>query len=138
MGDSPGGVAQASANAAAYVAQTQPQVNAAAAAAAAATQAATQAAASADAAAQSLIQLKAQILLPTISPDVANELAGLYPATPIHQISAYPMPSHPLAIAAGTKALANQLTLEYQAGTISLAQLNTAIAQLTTAANTPG
>ena len=139
MGDSPGGgMAQASANAAAYVAQTTPLVNAAAAAAQAATDAATEAAASADAAAQSLATLKAQILLPTIDPDVSNELAYNLPHIPVHVLSSWVVPSDPAAISAGTKALVNQLTLEMQAGTITQAQLNSAIAQLTTAAQTAG
>lgn len=138
MGDSAGGVAQASANAAAYVAATQPLVDQAYAYAQQASASATSAAASADAAAQSLIQLQAQILLPTISSDVSNELTYNNPVINMHYVGPMAVPATQAAAVAGTKAMANQLTLEYQAGTITLAQLNTALAQLTSAANSPG
>ena len=139
MGDSPGGgMASASAAQQAYLAATQPLVNSALADAQTATDSASQAAASADAAAQSLMALKARIQLGTISPDVGNELAVLNPNLPRHTVGTIIVPATQAAAVAGAKALANQLTLEYQAGQISKSQLDSALATLQTAATSAG
>lgn len=138
MGDGPGGVAAASAAQAAYIAATKPSVDQAQAAAQAATNAASQAAASADSAAKSLLALKARIQLGTINSDVANELSGIHYSVPVHQINNMIVPATQAAAVAGAKALANQLTLDYQAGNISKSQLDSALAQLKTAAQSSG
>lgn len=139
MGDSPGGgMAAASAAQAAYIAATKPSVDQAQAAAQAATDAATQAAASADSAAKSLVALKARIQLGTINSDVANELSTIHSDIPIMRISNTVIPATQAAAVAGAKALANQLTLDYQAGNISKSQLDSALAQLKTAAQSSG
>ena len=86
--------------------------------------------ASAASALQSLNLLKAAILLGSVSPDVSSELAYQTQHSNIHVIQGYSLPAEPAAYKAGIIALANQLTLELQAGTISQATFNQAIAQL--------
>lgn len=77
-----------------------------------------------------LNQLNAAQLLGTIDSDVSNELAQQHPeANPIMVGNIY-IPGDPTSFKAGITAMANQLTLELQAGTITQAQFNQAMAQL--------
>jgi hypothetical protein len=79
---------------------------------------------------QSLNVLKAQIQLGVITPDISAELNYRRPDIPVTNLGGYLVPADPVAIKAGIVAMANQLTLELQAGTINQAQYNQALSAL--------
>ncbi len=110
-----------------YATQIQAAASAAGASAAAAD-------ASSAAAALSQAKLAAQIRLGSLDANGSNALGLAHSGIPIFQLYNFSLPSTSTAATAGAKALANQLTLEYAAGTITQAQLNQALAALTTAA----
>ena len=70
-------------------------------------------------------------LLGALSPAVTNQLQTKNPSIPIMELNGFYVPQTVAGAVAGAKAAANQLTLELQAGNITQAQWNQAIATLT-------
>jgi len=71
----------------------------------------------------------APVTLPVLGPNGAASLAARTLVTTT-MIQGTPVPATQNAMTAGIKALANQITLDYQAGTITQTQFNQAIAKL--------
>ena len=94
--------------------------------------------AAAAAAQQSMNKINAAQLLGTLSADASNALAAQNPAVPTVLVNGFALPATAAAISAGALAAANQLVLEYQAGQLTLAQCNAALAQLTPTAQAAG
>lgn len=83
------------------------------------------------AAEQAMAKLNAAMLLGTLSASASAYLAAQNPSIPTVQVNGFTIPATTAAISAGAMAAANQIALEYAAGTLTLAQANAALAQLT-------
>ena len=82
-----------------------------------------------------LAQAQAAQLLGAASAPVTDYLAAKHPEIPTMTAQGFQLPASQAAISAGSKALANQLTLEAQAGNITQDQLTQALAALTPTAS---
>lgn len=82
----------------------------------------------------SLAKIQAAQLLGAITAQESAYLAAQHPGVATQAVQGFQLPTSQKAIIAGSKAMANQLTLEAQAGNITQAQLAQAIAALTPAA----
>ena len=94
------------------------------------------ASASLAAANQAYFQILAAQRLGSLSASAAALLASQNPTIETQTINGYATPTSQKAITAGVQAAANQLTLELQAGNITQAQYNSAVAALTVPAQT--